>query len=278
MNPIVLAVLLLVGATPASEVLETASSLAMQGQYSEATALCLEVLERIEHDDAIRQEALVAALGYADSAAESTGDPTPLCRAHAALVDRGGEDLDAFRPRVEQRLEVIAGSAWREVCEPEPPEPENTDAAPIPRRIASTPRPRPGIEGPQPRVLSSVDSTDVPSRPRELLIAGATLTSIGAAFLGGMAVSLYLWDQDTRELQDLGKLSNKTAETDLRAQELLGSPLVYEPIAIGTGVVGSAVAISGIVMLALSQRRTRHLELLPTASPRAGGLTLTARF
>ncbi|MCA9717168.1 MAG: hypothetical protein KC468_21015, partial [Myxococcales bacterium] len=187
MNPIVLAVLLLVGATPASEVLETASSLAMQGQYSEATALCLEVLERIEHDDAIRQEALVAALGYADSAAESTGDPTPLCRAHAALVDRGGEDLDAFRPRVEQRLEVIAGSAWREVCEPEPPEPENTDAAPIPRRIASTPRPRPGIEGPQPRVLSSVDSTDVPSRPRELLIAGATLTSIGAAFLGGMA-------------------------------------------------------------------------------------------
>ncbi len=265
----------------ASDVLKTASKLAMELRYVEASVACLEVATRDDLEESVRYEAITAALGYADIAVEETGDSAPLCRAHSVLVTHEVTDHEMLRPNVERRLEAIVGTDWRETCEALLHESEDveTTSAPEPHGLLESPvTPTPPPRRP---ATAATEITDRSTRPRALLVAGATLTTVGAVYLAGMTTSLYLWDRNTRELRELtakAETTGKTDETNARAQELRDSSRVLKPIAISAGVVGSAAIVSGLVMLAVSHRRSRRFALIPTASPRAGGITILTRF
>ncbi len=268
-----------------ADMLLAADRAAQAHEYERAAELCLEVADKDETEDQLRQDALQAALGYADIAVDETGSVESLCRAYASLVEHGQGDVLALKPVIEERLESIEGPSWRASCfaPSDPVEQPRPTAEDVPPPISSEPPsdpPRPALLSVTPTTIADRQSTP---RGRGLTIAGATLVSIGAASLAGMTATLIVWDHKYDSIIAHGDAVNQGAEkTPTRNDEVerLGDSDAYlKPLAITTGTLGAATLITGVALLIAGHRKhSRDVNVTPTFSRAFHGLSLTARF
>jgi hypothetical protein len=269
---------LLLAPAAGEDVLVAASKATQAKEFARATEMCLELAALQEIDAQTRGDALFAALGNGDMAYEETGDMIPLCRAYASLVDFGSGDVLALKPRVEHRLESIAGPSWRSFCFPveEAPAPPPV-SAPLVRPspiAASSPEAQPAASPVPPAVVDAPRS----KRSRQLVISGATLVSLGAASLAGMTAALYQWNLDSNELESIAE-GMISPEELVRARELDERTKLLKPLAITTGTFGVVSTITGVALLIVgSRRRARKLSLQPVGGPRFMGAFFQGSF
>lgn len=260
------------------DVLVAASKATQAEEYARATEMCLELAAQKETDAQTRGDALFAALGNGDMAYEKTGELSPLCRAYASLVEFGSGDVLALKPRVERRLESIAGPSWHSICIPieDAPEPPPVVAPLVrPSPIAASSREARPAASPTPPALVDAPRS---KRSRPLVISGATLVSFGAASLAGMTAALYQWNLDSNELESIAE-GMISPEELVRARELDERTKVLKPLAITTGTIGIVATITGAALLIVgSRRRARKLSLQPVGGPRFMGAFLQGSF
>jgi len=119
-----------------------------------------------------------------------------------------------------------------------------------------------------------------------MLIAGATLTSVGTATLLATVTSGIFYKQ--RQLE-LGALAQNETNSPLTPAELelvannVESAARLKKVMFGTGIVGGAQLIAGVVMLAVDARqqrqlRTRRVAMTPVISPSLAGWVFSGSF
>lgn len=129
--------------------------------------------------------------------------------------------------------------------------------------------PKPRVaQVPHPRVVQASNAdTPIDREPHahRWTIAGAVLTSVGAAGLAGMTGALVGYAKRNRELREIGVHGSQ-------AQSVYHQGKLLEHWAIATGVVGGISLVTGVALLSVA--RSRKL----TVRPNLGGLTLQGKF
>ncbi|MDC0715958.1 hypothetical protein POL25_03570 [Nannocystis sp. bb15-2] len=255
-----------------------------------------------------RELAFYALRGYHRVFA-ATGQPAGLCRARNLLrrVEREvglGEDA-AIAARLRDVTETdLARQGPKDPCgKPRPAAasaPPTTPAQLLP--VQRKPAPPPAVDDGQPPLLAvsrtkpaSAPATaptrptpDVPPAqpdpapsPRNRILAGSLLLVAGLGLGAGTAVMLLRRSEANGEIVEIGETvsAQNRWPTDAelaRANHLADVYRDLTPAAGVTGAVASIAAVTGVVLLAVPQRRRATARV--SASPWSAMLTITGRF
>ena len=130
--------------------------------------------------------------------------------------------------------------------------------------------PEPEKGGGQPPQSVDPDRKPPPPAGRGLMIGGGALAGLGLAALAGMAASLVLGEQAQKQLR-ASMTGDERLATDHAGRHA-------NTAAVATGVFGGVATVTGVVMLALGQRRTKTARLSVIPSLRPGAAALSLRF
>lgn len=116
-------------------------------------------------------------------------------------------------------------------------------------------------------------------RSKRLTIAGGAVAGVGALFLGVMAYGLASGARVDRE----GAAAKADGVTDpARYQELLADGTTANRLAVATAVIGGALVVTGVGLVAAGiagkRRASRELGVAPTWLRGGAGLVLQGRF
>ncbi|MGB1014153.1 MAG: hypothetical protein ACPG4T_08480 [Nannocystaceae bacterium] len=278
------------------------------GDYWKATTIWARLANREQPGDA-RDGYVLRAVSAADLMFDEYGERRALCLGHQVLSThlRAGRS-EGQQYFVNRRRELTAklvdhlGERWPYACRQLLRESSfgETPPTPVVRIQSSRPAPVPALpEGdatscdpPKDQQESSCagfsntsSTSDRPKR-RPLLIAGATLTSLGTATLLGTVTSSIFYKQRQLELRVLAENAENgpltPAELEL-ATSNAHSATRLKNVVIGTGIVGGAQLVAGVVMLVVDarqqkSRRASRIAVAPLVSPSLAGGVLSGSF
>ena len=126
------------------------------------------------------------------------------------------------------------------------------------------------------------DDTKKKGDGKPLIIAGAVLAGVGAALgLGGGIGAGVAARQRSDDLDDIQSGGNPGNQSFQDAQDLEDEGKRLEGIQIGLAAAGAAIAVTGVVLIAigLSKRKaSKRAGVVPQLGPGLAGLSLTGRF
>ncbi|MGB1275984.1 MAG: hypothetical protein ACPG77_09560, partial [Nannocystaceae bacterium] len=276
------------------------------GNYWKATTIWARLANREQPGDA-RDGYVLRAVSAADLMFDEYGERRALCLGHRVLSthlragrSEGQQYFVNRRRELTTKLVDHLGERWPYACRQLLRESSfgETPPTPVVRIQSSRPVPVPALpEGDatscdppkdQPNSCAGFSDTSSSDRPkrRPLLIAGATLTSLGTATLLGTVTSSIFYKQRLLELRVLAENAESgpltPAELEL-ATSNARSATRLKNVVIGTGIVGGAQLVAGVVMLVVDARQQRNrrasrVAVAPVVSPSLAGWVLSGSF
>lgn len=229
--------------------------------------------------DSYRARILWSLIGGRRALAEQEHPGAPPCAAETdlqalqALARPLPQDLEAKRPEMDALARTLVERCHVVVVPPvtTPAEPSPVGTEPM---VPSDPKPEeppePEKGGGQPPQSVDPDRKPPPPAGRGLMIGGGALAGLGLAALAGMAASLVLGEQAQKQLR-ASMTGDERLATDHAGRHA-------NTAAVATGVFGGVATVTGVVMLALGQRRTKTARLSVIPSLRPGAAALSLRF
>ena len=227
-------------------------------------------------------ERLVAAwkaINLWEEAFEGDGSATHLCAARSLALTMLGEPMAAdFRRDFEGRLgrlEVrLAGVGGAQACEPavEPAVVLTNDRTPTDR---ASPREQ-ALAGP-------AETAGAPAtRGRGFRIGGGVSLGAGIGLLGAMTYGIVV---DAQAAVDVRYYSVKNESVGLTTEEAAEARAAFARgreasyLALGTGIAGGALVVTGAALLFYGRRlRRAAVDVVPTLSPTTAGIGISGRF
>jgi tetratricopeptide (TPR) repeat protein len=226
----------------------------------DAFSQALEVLTAVEGDTYV-QAGMLENLARAQAKAFDVDGDVQRLRAACEIYERllGRAEYFQLTKEDEERLRTRLEEVEKALEEAERP-PEPAAAEPVQKKPVA----KPVVDRPPDK------------RWRGLTISGAVLTGVGACLGGGMVAGLVLGERANDKVSNLETLDEEEERMDEYDRGLL-----YNKLAIGMGVAGGVVLVTGVALLAVGQarkRRSRRVALMPVLGPHTLGGAATLRF
>lgn len=276
----------------AVSLVEAVRTLAGKGEHAAAAAKAAEgaALEQLDPDSRVLLGGL-ARENYEKSFAEGHDlrDLCELSKVMRLVAALSSKDSEAARRQMleaaeaaEVRLRDTKGADWRSFCGLPAAQAAGETAAPhgtpVPDAV-SQPR-----EAPPARVALGGRPTDAARAPRverRFMRAGAATLTVGATLMAPMIATLVYRRDGEAELANLRVIAAGREETDAEQAlaESLGQRHQNSTIAAAVlGATGTALVVTGAVLLATGKYRGRRTTVAPWGARGAGGLVFSGRF
>jgi hypothetical protein len=280
-------------AQEADELIERVTTLHSSSHYAEAATLADENARREDLD--VAKRVILGGLAQQNYGLsfKSGGPPEPLCKQAAILryiapldtQENGAAKLKAAEA-VELQLAALLGPTWPDACAPPPatntPAGAGDEAAAGAARTAVT-----AADDVAPAHASTLQAqvfrpTRSPGNPRALRLIRAGVGTIvpGLLLIAPMAGLLSHRAAGERDLaaHNLDTANRTpTAEDDAKAEALRQRYATTTAGALAVGITGSALVVTGAVLLATGVRH-RRVTVAPWGARGLGGLVLQGRF
>lgn len=196
---------------------------------------------------------------------EEKGDLEKAVEYYGRFVREGEVELGAREVALE-RLQVLRAVLEETGVEVDDGEDGGDDGTEDDPEVVDDPT-QPPDDGP-------ADTGPEEKKPNALRISGAVLIGVGAAVLGTGGAFAGLALRDSRDLDDLDMLEPRDEKVDDGKRNALVADIMFG--------VGAAVAVTGVVLLAISFKKkpsaTARTRVSPMLGRHGGGIAAEVRF